>query len=801
MKLLIRNISLVIAVLMISAVTMVPAMAMQSENDKNDLLMQEQGLSLDNSVNGDISGTMANGIVIKKLPDAAGQGASTPDAVLDAGITKMAEQGMTVDALHSARYEISVPDDLMNDATLNNARTSGDFEREYSDVMEKIRTEHPSEYADMQMMENAHPEQLAVHKDGKTIYTADITGIRFIDESTLKITQAMNIRYLDPDGNPSGMSLLINLPESMAAPADHTTSLASQSDSFSGASALASGANDCDVYKQLCTNYGKDCSSKSAAFGSVMFTAILSAILMGVFTLIAFIGAITTLLLAFFGDVGGVKNIWGPIFIIVIILTFVNGFAIMLTAPVLAIALALIVKTAYNKNAACYPRDTYCDDYNEYCTASPPQSPPSAKYCDNKMGVANELLLNVGEKTVGITSFAGEGGIVTANYFVPSDLLLREELTRIESMIIKVSPGGGVGNVVRYNADVSGRNKFASINFASIQPAGNGFIVSGSTKNTGSFGFGYRGLVMRTDSTGNELWRKTFGTDGDSVVLSQVVVSPEGNLYAVGTDGDSGLIVGLNATTGDGLEGWATSVIKIKYDVSSKADSLSAIRLTHEGNLICAGKTKIYGENVYRGWLQGISSTGTPMPVKYAYSVPATNTQFNDVIEAQDGSIITVGSAGDFTDLNAAYWRAWNNRYSERVGPSGISVKFDKNGNYLKDVIYSNHETITLNGISEARDGGYLMAGTVQVTDGMVCGTHGRSDGWVLKTGKDLNLKWQKVLGDSQDDYLVTVIEVSNGDILAAGGKTDPVSGKLGPWIPRLRADGNAAPDKIDYNY
>jgi len=716
----------------------------------------------------------------------------------------MAERGMTVDALHSARYEISVPDDLMNDAALNNARTSGDLEQKYSDVMEKIRTEHPSEYADMQMMENAHPEQLAVHKDGKTIYNADITGIRFIDESTLKITQAMNIRYLDPDGNPSGMSLLINLPESMAAPADHTPSLASQSDSFSGASALASVADDCDVYKQLCTNYSKDCSSKSTAFGLVMFTAILSAILMGVFTLIAFIGAITTLLLAYFGDVGGVTNIWSPIFIIVIILAFVNAFATMLTAPVLAIALSLIVKTAYNKNAACYPRATYCDDYNEYCTASPPQSPPSAKYCDNKMGVANELLLTVGEKAVGITSFAGEGGIVTANYFVPSSDPFKEVM-RIESMIIKVSPGGGVGNVVRYDAGIA-YDKFASINFASIQPAGNGFIVSGSIKNTGTgpSGFGpttYRGLVMRTDSTGNEQWRKTFGTDGDTVVLSQVVVSPEGNLYAVGTDGDSGLILGLNATTGDGLEGWATNAIKIKYDVSSKADSLSAIRLTHEGNLICAGKTKISGENVYRGWLQGVSSTGTPIPVKYAYSVPATNTQFNDVIEAQDGSIITVGSAGDFTDLNAAYWRAWDNRYSERVGPSGISVKFDKNGNYLKDVIYSNHETITLNGISEARDGGYLMAGTVQVTDGMVCGTHGRSDGWVLKTGKDLNLKWQKVLGDSQDDYLVTVIEVSNGDILAAGGKTDPASGKLVPWIPRLRADGNAAPDKIDYNY
>jgi len=78
MKLLIKNICLVIAVLMISSVTMVPAMAMQSENDKIDLLAQEQGLSLDNGVIGDISGTMANGIVIKKTTGCCRSGSFHP---------------------------------------------------------------------------------------------------------------------------------------------------------------------------------------------------------------------------------------------------------------------------------------------------------------------------------------------------------------------------------------------------------------------------------------------------------------------------------------------------------------------------------------------------------------------------------------------------------------------------------------------------------------------------------------------------------------------------------------------------
>lgn len=85
--------------------------------------------------------------------------------------------------------------------------------------------------------------------------------------------------------------------------------------------------------------------------------------------------------------------------------------------------------------------------------------------------------------------------------------------------------------------------------------------------------------------------------------------------------------------------------------------------------------------------------------------------------------------------------------------------------------------------IQQAKDGGYIIAGTTHSNNGDVSGNNGYSDGWIVKLTAAGNIAWQKCYGTISNDELNHIEQTSDGGYIAAG-----TSG--GGWI--LKIDSTA---------
>lgn len=78
--------------------------------------------------------------------------------------------------------------------------------------------------------------------------------------------------------------------------------------------------------------------------------------------------------------------------------------------------------------------------------------------------------------------------------------------------------------------------------------------------------------------------------------------------------------------------------------------------------------------------------------------------------------------------------------------------------------------------IVEAHDGGYITAGRSYSNDVDVSGNHGFFDLWIVKTDVSGNVLWQKSIGGSQDDNARTIKRTADGGYII-GGETASIDG------------------------
>src|SRR5690606_22973755 len=71
--------------------------------------------------------------------------------------------------------------------------------------------------------------------------------------------------------------------------------------------------------------------------------------------------------------------------------------------------------------------------------------------------------------------------------------------------------------------------------------------------------------------------------------------------------------------------------------------------------------------------------------------------------------------------------------------------------------------------IRQTTDGGYIIAGTSTSTDGDVTGNHGNSDYWVVKLSNTGVIEWQKSLGGSGSDTGWDVKQTTDGGCIVVG--------------------------------
>ena len=289
------------------------------------------------------------------------------------------------------------------------------------------------------------------------------------------------------------------------------------------------------------------------------------------------------------------------------------------------------------------------------------------------------------------------------------------------------------------------------------QTSDGGYIITGCTK---SFGAGFNDVILiKTDSSGNEEWNRTFGGGEDE----------EG--YAVRQTSDGGyLIAGCTSSFGAG----SRDIWLIKTDASGNeewnktlgglsSDGARFMQQTTDGGYILAGWTFSYGPG-YLGniWLVKTDSMG--------------NEEWNRVFGGSDADRgYSVCQTTDGGYLVTGYTASFGAGLDDV-----ILIKTDASGNEEWNRTYGGTGRDYGYSVQQVNDGGYVMTGYT-----LSYGA-GSEDVWVIKTDASGNEVTNATYGGIYSDEGYSIQQTSDGGYAVVGFTLSYGAGVHDVWLIKL---------------
>ncbi len=255
---------------------------------------------------------------------------------------------------------------------------------------------------------------------------------------------------------------------------------------------------------------------------------------------------------------------------------------------------------------------------------------------------------------------------------------------------------------------------------------------------TGNHGFGDF-WVVKMSATGSLEWQKSLGGTGDDIASSIIQTSDGGYIVTGYTSSDDGDVTGLHGLLSDDY--WVvklTSTGTISWQKcygGGGSERATAIQQTTDGGYIVAG---------------------------YSNSPVSGDITVHHGLD--DIWVIKITSTGALT-------------WEKSFGGTGVDVA---------------------NAIQQTTDGGYIVAGYSDATNGDVTGNHGFTDFWVVKINSSGVITWQKSLGGTDEDRAMSVVQAADGGYVVVGqtqtNNNGDVSGKhalIDAWVVKLNSSGS----------
>jgi len=350
-----------------------------------------------------------------------------------------------------------------------------------------------------------------------------------------------------------------------------------------------------------------------------------------------------------------------------------------------------------------------------------------------------------------------------------------------------------------------------------VQPTNdNGYIITGYTY---SYSNGESDLwLIKTDSEGNMIWNKSFG--GSSWDHGFSVRQTIDNGY---------IIVGYTLSYGAGDEDvWLIKTDSSGNKIWDKTfggsgfDEGREIQVTKEGGYIIIGTTKSYGSGDNDFWLIKTDSYGNKLWNKtfggdyddYGYSVHQTSsggyilTGYTTSKGAGSGDVWLVR-----TDVNGK--KLWDKTFGGNGWDRGRSVRQTTDGGYiiagstfsygvggdiwiLKTDISGTLEWQMNRGqlgedrgrsVRQTSDQGYIITGF------RYSATQQSNDLWLIKLDKDGNRHWNTTISGDDWDRGICVEQTSDNGFIIAGYTKSYGEGDRNAWLVKT-APGNNPPYK-----
>lgn len=331
------------------------------------------------------------------------------------------------------------------------------------------------------------------------------------------------------------------------------------------------------------------------------------------------------------------------------------------------------------------------------------------------------------------------------------------------------------------------------------QTTDHGYIFVGVTNShdgdaTGN-PFGTNPWVVKIDTNFNIEWQKSFG-DSSGEVAYCIQQTSDGGYIIAGSAGHK--VIGNHGAT----DFWMlklTSTGAIQWEKclgGSDDDDACTIRQTTDGGFIIAGLTysndgDVSGLHIYPFyitydyWVVKTDSIGT---IQWQRCLGGSqDDEARSIIQTSDGGYIVAGSTlsndGDVTGLHL-------NSLGQQSDDYWV-VKLNGNGEiqWQKCVGGSTYDYGQC--IQQTIDGGYIVIGTAESSDGDVVGQHGNNDCWVVKLNNSGGIEWQKCIGGSSSDGGNFIQQTADSGYIIVGG-TGSVDGDVncgqnrGYWVIKL---------------
>ncbi len=288
------------------------------------------------------------------------------------------------------------------------------------------------------------------------------------------------------------------------------------------------------------------------------------------------------------------------------------------------------------------------------------------------------------------------------------------------------------------------------------QTTDEGYIVAGVTW---SFGAGGSDVyLIKTNSTGDTLWTRTYGgsssdegwvvqqtTDGGYIVTGYTSFGTGGgDVYLIKTD-----------STGDTL--WTRT-----YGGSSGDWGIS-VQQTTDGGYIVTGATRSFGAGSRDFYLIKTDSTGDTL---WTRTYGGSNYEHGWAVQqTTDGGYIVMGGTGSFG----------------AGGYDAYLIKTNSTGDTLWTRTYGGSNDDWGNSVQLTTDGGYIVAGVTWSFGA------GQEEVYLIKTDSLGDTLWSRTYGKSYDDGLTWVQQTTDGGYIVlawtrsfgAGGSEDVMLTKL----------------------
>lgn len=297
-----------------------------------------------------------------------------------------------------------------------------------------------------------------------------------------------------------------------------------------------------------------------------------------------------------------------------------------------------------------------------------------------------------------------------------------------------------------------------------VQLSDGGWLVVGSTNDSNGAG-GYDGLLVRTDSEGNVLWRKEYG-GGDWDFFHSGILLNDGGF----------LMVGQTFSQGIGGDAWLVKTTELGDTIWTRhyggtgADDGGAVVETASGGFAFAG-TLTSGNGDVDAYVVKLNDQ---IGIEWEYSYGGDSLDFaRDIISTQDGGFSIVGVTESFSEFTE--------HYHFKLDSSGV-LQWQKHWGQINDQEAYRH--------IELSSGGFATAGWTTTSGG------GGKDMFIFLCNPQGEFIEQHTFGGMEDDEGYSIAKTLDG-FIACGATLSYGAGSDDVFVVRTDSTGNTALETV----